>query len=83
MPGYTKGAVYSNLASKEDLFLAVLDASPHGSPTQRTWMTSWPSLRIASTGARSQPKEAQMAGVEIGDFGSPDETRTPDKTTIW
>ena len=23
-----------------------------------------------------------MAGVEIGDFGSPDETRTPDKTTM-
>jgi hypothetical protein len=23
-----------------------------------------------------------MAGVEIGDFGSPDETRTPDKTKI-
>jgi hypothetical protein len=23
-----------------------------------------------------------MAGVEIGDFGSPDETRNPDKTTI-
>ena len=23
-----------------------------------------------------------MAGVEIGDFGSPDETRTPDKTTV-
>lgn len=23
-----------------------------------------------------------MAGVEIGDFGSPDETRSPDKTTI-
>jgi hypothetical protein len=23
-----------------------------------------------------------MAGVEIGDFGSPDETRTPDKTNI-
>ena len=23
-----------------------------------------------------------MAGVEVGDFGSPDETRTPDKTTI-
>src|ERR687883_1283118 len=23
-----------------------------------------------------------MAGVEVGDFGSPDETRAPDKTTI-
>jgi hypothetical protein len=23
-----------------------------------------------------------MAGVEIGDFGSPDETRKPDKTTV-
>ena len=23
-----------------------------------------------------------MAGVEVGDFGSPDETRTPDKTTM-
>ena len=23
-----------------------------------------------------------MAGVAVGDFGSPDETRTPDKTTI-
>lgn len=23
-----------------------------------------------------------MAGVEVGDFGSPDETRTPDKTTV-
>ena len=23
-----------------------------------------------------------MAGVEVRDFGSPDETRTPDKTTI-
>jgi hypothetical protein len=23
-----------------------------------------------------------MAGVEIGDFGSPDETRAPDKTTV-
>src|SRR5919198_234920 len=23
-----------------------------------------------------------MSGVEIGDFGSPDETRTPDKTTV-
>jgi hypothetical protein len=23
-----------------------------------------------------------MAGVEVGDFGSPDETRTPDKTNI-
>ena len=23
-----------------------------------------------------------MAGVEIGDFGSPDETRSPDKTTV-
>ena len=23
-----------------------------------------------------------MPGVEIGDFGSPDETRAPDKTTI-
>jgi hypothetical protein len=23
-----------------------------------------------------------MAGVELGDFGSPDETRTPDKTTV-
>jgi hypothetical protein len=29
-----------------------------------------------------QSKEAQMAGVEVGDFGSPDETRTPDKTTV-
>jgi hypothetical protein len=27
-------------------------------------------------------KEAQMSGVEVGDFGSPDETRTPDKTTV-
>ncbi len=27
-----------------------------------------------------EAKEAEMAGVEIGDFGSPDETRTPDKT---
>jgi hypothetical protein len=27
-------------------------------------------------------KEVQMAGVEIGDFGSPDETRKPDKTTV-
>jgi hypothetical protein len=24
----------------------------------------------------------EMAGVEIGDFGSPDETRTPEKTTV-
>jgi hypothetical protein len=23
-----------------------------------------------------------MAGVEVGDFGSPDETRAPDKTTV-
>ena len=23
-----------------------------------------------------------MAGVEVGDFGAPDETRTPDKTTV-
>ncbi len=23
-----------------------------------------------------------MAGVEVGDFGSPDETRSPDKTTV-
>ena len=23
-----------------------------------------------------------MAGVEVGEFGSPDETRTPDKTTV-
>ena len=23
-----------------------------------------------------------MAGVEVGDFGSPNETRTPDKTTV-
>jgi len=23
-----------------------------------------------------------MAGVEIGDFGSPDETRTQDRTTV-
>lgn len=28
------------------------------------------------------PEEAQMAGVEVGDFSSPDETRTPDKTTV-
>jgi len=27
-------------------------------------------------------KEADMPGVEIGDFGSPDETRTPDKTKL-
>jgi hypothetical protein len=30
----------------------------------------------------SRIKEAQMAGVEVGDFGSPDETRKPDKTTV-
>jgi hypothetical protein len=23
-----------------------------------------------------------MPGVEVGDFGSPDETRAPDKTTV-
>jgi hypothetical protein len=27
-------------------------------------------------------KEAEMAGVELGEFGSPDETRTADKTTV-
>ena len=27
-------------------------------------------------------KEASMAGVEVGDFNAPDETRTPDKTMI-
>jgi hypothetical protein len=27
-------------------------------------------------------EEAQMAGVEVGDFGSADETRTPDKTKV-
>src|SRR6266540_6530067 len=35
-----------------------------------------------SSGARCEAKEVQMAGVEIGEFGSPDETRTPDKTTV-
>jgi hypothetical protein len=29
-----------------------------------------------------EAKAAQMAGVEVGDFGLPDETRTPDKTTV-
>jgi hypothetical protein len=38
-------------------------------------------LRIPSS-AGLQNKEAEMAGVEIGDFGSPVETRKPDKTTI-
>lgn len=38
--------------------------------------------RLGSASAGAQSKEAQMAGVEVGDFGSPDETRAPDKTTI-
>jgi hypothetical protein len=33
-------------------------------------------------GCTYEVKEADMAGVEVGDFGSPDETRTPDKTTV-
>jgi RNA polymerase primary sigma factor len=39
-------------------------------------------IQEGTLGARCQSKEAQMAGVEVGDFGSPDETRAPDKTTI-
>jgi hypothetical protein len=46
-------------------------------------ITAGKSLRIvASLTPVSQTKEAQMAGVEIRDFGSPDETRTPEKTKM-
>jgi hypothetical protein len=43
-----------------------------------------PATAVRTCAARidSQLKEAQMAGVAVGDFGSPDETRSPDKTTI-
>jgi hypothetical protein len=37
-------------------------------------------LRIFRDGAT--PKEAGMAGVEVRNFDAPDETRSPDKTTI-
>ena len=37
-----------------------------------------PQFRIA-TGCSIEAGRLEMAGVEIGDFGSPDETRTPDK----
>jgi hypothetical protein len=40
------------------------------------------SFKIARIPPVLQTKEAQMAGVEVRDFGSADETRTPDKTTI-
>jgi hypothetical protein len=55
---------------------------PHGSPAQGTWLISRLPFRIALNQYRFQPKEAQMASVEVGDFSSPDETRAPDKTTI-
>jgi hypothetical protein len=61
-------------------------AAKPGSRTARrlreTWMTPWPPFRIALDRCPAKSKEAQMAGVEVGDFGSPDETRAPDKTTI-
>jgi hypothetical protein len=28
-------------------------------------------------------QEMRMAGLETGDFGAPDETRTPDKTRVY
>ena len=44
--------------------------------------TSGADVKDSRDKAAAQIKEAHMAGVEVRDFGSPDETRTPDKTTI-
>src|SRR5918999_2674200 len=48
-------------------------------PELVSWSHGWVGVLI---GARSKRREGDMAGVESRNFESPDETRTPDKTTV-
>ena len=53
------------------------------SPQRRREAVERPSIRVSIAGPMNvRGKGAGMAGVEVGDFNAPDETRTPDKTTI-